>query len=356
MMPAAEAPIVAVAPADMEALYREAVADRLAGRHREAVTKLDRVLAAQPDNLDARLNLGLAELALGQVDRARRAFAEVLAHAPDYTDARIGLVHAAIRQQDYATARAELAKLEGDARASEDVPKLRGMLAPLQRRWHLDLDGAQSKLTPDMPDWSEQRLTLTRKITPVWTAGVTVERTTRFHLHDNFIKLQVDRRFKGGRGYVTIGATPHADYRPKTYLGAGGEIGLVRHLSLTFDGSISDFPTGPVHVIKPGAALTLFKDRLRLSAQWLHGWDEEGIHSAGYILRASLEAGHGWRLSAGYADAPESFLGIIYPIESVNFGLNKRLNDRLEIRGNYLFEDRGSSKRREYSLGFGWSF
>ncbi|MDQ3126561.1 MAG: tetratricopeptide repeat protein, partial [Pseudomonadota bacterium] len=91
MIDAPPEPVAVAVQADPGRLYASAVADRLAGRPAEAVTKLEQVLAMRPDDVDARLNLGLALLALGRLEEAEAALLAVTRQTPDYTDAWMGL-------------------------------------------------------------------------------------------------------------------------------------------------------------------------------------------------------------------------------------------------------------------------
>ena len=345
----------AVIQADAQTLYQAAVADRLAGRNEQAVVRLEQVLAARPDDVDARLNLGLALLALGRLDEAETAFRQVLARAPQYADAWAGLIRVQQRRGDLVAARrtADEALLAAPGDAS-----LIALRADLQPRadWRVDVSLSQSRLSADLPDWTEIRVGASRNIGDGWRAGAAVEVTERFGEQDTYLEGRAERAFADGLAYVAVGGSPDADYRPELALMAGGERRLAGVVAGTVDASVASYPSGTVTGLHPGVRLDLAGGRLQLAARWINVWDETGEYRDGYATSVRWQATDRIALRAGYADAPESSEGVTVDVRAWNAGVDFALTDRVTLRGGYVSEDRGAYERDELSIGVGWRF
>lgn len=346
------AAVVVQAPA--QSLYARAVADRLDGRFEAALAGFQEILGAEPRNLDARLNLGLTLLALGRLDDADKAFETVLATAPDYVDARLGLVQVAQRRGDTAAARRHLAQARIQAPDRDDIPALSTVSAtPL---WRLDFDVSRSRLSGDLPDWSSERLAGTRRLGDHTTAGLSVERTTRFGTEDVYLEAQIDQRFGWASGYLAIGGTPRADYRPEQSLRLGGRMPLTARVEATIDTGLAHYATGTVWNVQPGLTATLASDRLVLAARWIQVWDEQHVSRSGYAARASVFLTDRSRLSLTYADAPETSEGVTVDVRSTGVGLDFDLTANVAARLSLVQEDRGSYDRNEFAFGIGVRF
>lgn len=344
-----------VIQADVQTLYQAAVADRLAGRNQQAVTRFEQVLAARPDDVDARLNLGLALLALGRLDEAETAFRQVVARAPRYADAWVGLIRVQQRRGDLAAARQTAEEALVAAPADPSLMALRGELQP-RADWRLDLNLSRSRLPAGLPDWTEVRIGASRSIGGGWRAGAAVEVTERFGERDTYLEGRVDHVFADGLAYVAVGGSLDADYRPELALLAGGERRLTGLVAGTLDASVANYPSGTVSGLHPGVRLDLAQGRLRLVARWINLWDETGQYRDGYAASARWLATDRLALRAGYADAPESSEGVTVDVRSWHAGLDFVLSDRVTLRGGYVSEDRGSYEREELSVGISWRF
>lgn len=348
-------PPPAVLQVDPDTLYRSAVADRMAGRPAEAVSKLEQVLAARPGDVDARLNLGLALLALGRLDEAESAFEQVAVRAPGYADAWLGLARVEQRRGEPAAARDHLERAEAAAPGSEEAAVLRRALQP-RATWRVDVTAARSHLSAGLPDWSEVRVAVSRRLDDLWTVGLAVESAERFEDRDVYVEARADRRFARGAAYVAVGGAPEADYRPEVGVAAGGQIRLTENLAATFDASWARYPTGTVTGLHPGLALDLAGSRLQLSGRWINVWDEAGDYRSGHAAAARWQATERLALRLGYADAPESTNGSTVDVAASSAGAEFSVTDRLLLRAGYLSEDRDAYNRRELSLGLGWRF
>lgn len=346
---------VPVVQVDPQSLYQSAVADRVAGRPADAVPKLERVLAARPDHVDARLNLGLALLALGRLDEAEAAFLAVTRQAPTYADAWIGLARVGQRRGDLPAARRAADEAARLAPENAEVRALLASLAP-PPQWRVEIAGARSSLSAGLPDWTETRVSVSRRLGEGWSAGVAVEATERFDNSDVYLEARLDRAFDGGELYVALGGAPDADYRPEIALAAGGRTRLTDRVSATLDASVARYPTGTVTGLHPGLRVDLPGDRVQLSARWINVRDENGDHRSGYAAQARWQATNRIAFRAGYADAPESSEGATVDVKAWNLGTDLDVTEHLTLRAGLLSEDRGAYEREELSLGLGWRF
>ncbi|HYC98398.1 YaiO family outer membrane beta-barrel protein [Brevundimonas sp.] len=345
----------AVVQVDPQNLYRSAVADRLAGRPAEAVPKLEQVLAVRPDDVDARVNLGLALLALGRLDEAEAALVEVTRRAPTYVDAWVGLARIRQRRHDLPAARLAASEAARLAPGDAEVSALQASLEP-SPPWRLDVGAARSRLSGGLPDWTEARVSLSRRLGDGWSAGAAVEITERFDNTDVYLEARMDRAFDGGGLYLALGGAPDADYRPEIAFAVGGHARLAPRIDATLDASAARYPTGTVIGLHPGLRATLPGDRIQLSARWINVRDENGVHRSGYSALARWQATDRVALRAGYADAPESSEGATVDVKAGNLGADLGVTDRLTLRIGLLSEDRDAYDREELSLGLGWRF
>ena len=339
---------------DPRALYDAAVADRLAGRHAQAIDRLERVLVQRPTDVDARLNLGLSLLALDRVAEAETAFQTVLEQTPGYADAEAGLARAAERRGDRAAARDHAVRAAALSPERADIAAFRRGLNDVA--WRIDVDASRSRLSGGLPDWTETRVSMSRALAGGWTLGGAVERTERFDRVDVYLEGRLDRRLAGGDVYVALGGTPDADYRPEVMLMAGGGTRVAPGLLATLDASVGRYASGSVESLHPGLTADLFGDRLEFAVRWINVWDETDQHRDGYAARATWRVADRFRLSAGRSDAPESSEGIVVDVEATTFGAAFDLTDRLTLRLGAVDEDRGSYGRDEISLGIAWRF
>ncbi len=352
--PAVQVEVAAQVQADPQALYEAAVADRLAGRHAEAVDRLRQVLALRPADVDARLNLGLSLLALRRISQAEAAFRTVLEQAPGYADAEVGLARAAEMRGDLAVAREHGTRALILSPGRQDVAAFRRSLDAVA--WRVDIDASRSRLSAGLPDWTMTRVGVARSITPGWTVSGSVERTEQFNRVDVYVEGRVDRRMTGADAYVALGGTPEADYRPEIMLMAGGSAAITAGVRATLDASAARYATGSVESLHPGLTAALFNGRFEVAARWINVWDETDRHRSGYAARATWQVTDRFRLSAGHADAPESSEGVVVDVVAKSLGAAFDLTDRVTLRLGVVDEDRGSYTREEISVGLGWRF
>lgn len=350
--PVEPAPVVVQAQA--ETLYAAALADRRAGRHAAAAAGFEAVLSERPADVDARLYLGLSRLALDQLAAAQSAFEAVVRAAPDYVDAHLGLAEVARRRGDRAAADRALAtarRLDPARAAFGGTADAEG--APV---WRIDLDASRSELSQGLPDWTSERLAVSRRMDPSTGISLAIERTERFDLEDVYAEGRIDRRLGSVDTVLVVGGGPSADYRPRGAVSLGAGLGVGGGWTVEVQGTVARYRTGTVMTLQPGAAVTAAEGRLRLSARLIQVRDEQDRSRSGFGLGGVWTVHDRVRLFAGYADAPETAEGVTVKVQATSLGMEVDLSDRLLARANVVREDRGAYARSEVGFGLGVRF
>jgi YaiO family outer membrane protein len=114
---------------DVELLYQQGVAARLAGDLDTAIARLRAAAALAPRDADTALQLGLALAAAGAWEEAEASLRRTLDLAPGYADARIGLARLALQNGDPATAEVRLAPVLAADADNLDALVLQGRIA-----------------------------------------------------------------------------------------------------------------------------------------------------------------------------------------------------------------------------------
>jgi YaiO family outer membrane protein len=339
--------------------YQAGVAAREAGNPDEALRRLARAAEAEPDNADVQLQIGLVHLAAGRLDEAEAAFRRTLWIAPDYADARLGLARAALRQDDYPLARAEIAAIgPGHAEADALRRQIEAAAASAPWRWRVDLDGSYSWLDP-LSDWQSATLVVQHRPDPNTTIGVTADSSRRFDRTDVYLEARIDHRFTpGGYVHLLIGGTPGADHRPNRQFGAGASVRLHggRYATIVrLDSIHADYPTGDVQTVTPGIEQYL-AGRAWVTAQWINIWDRFR-HGSGWSVRGDVMPTDRLRLFAGATDAPDLDSGVAIDTFSLFGGVSLDVGDRLTLRLSFAHDDsKGPSERNTLALGMGYRF
>jgi YaiO family outer membrane protein len=224
----------------------------------------------------------------------------------------------------------------------------------------VDLDLSYSKLDGPAPDWREGSLRVQAPLDGRTAAAALVEVSERFNRTDVYGELRVDRRVGSGGGfYLSLGATPDADFRPEWQIGAGGFARLRGGRTatvLTLDARQARYASGDIQTINPGIEQYL-SDRFWVTARWINIFDEDGDHQFGWLLRGDFLATQRLRLFAGAADAPDTSEGVVIDTFSLFGGISYDLNNRITTRLSIAHEDRETgADRLQMGLGLGTRF
>lgn len=348
-----------------QTLYDRGVAARLAGEPGRGIDWLRRAAAAEPANADIHLQLGLALLAADRLDEAEAALREALRLAPDYEDARIALARISRRRGDSPAARAELERVDP---ANSEAATLRAELADgdpsgprLPSPWQLDLDTSYSALDSGGRDWREASVQLRRQANEATAIAVRVEHSRRFGLDDTYGEARVDHRLAGGGSvYLSLGATSHADFRPRWQAGAGIAArvrGGPSATVLTLDARQARYRSGDIQTVSPGIEQYFGGGRFWATGRLINIFDEAGRHRLGWLGRGDFQVRDDLRLYAGLADAPDTSAGVVVDTFSLFGGLSWDASRRVTLRLSAAREDRESGPDRvQLGTGLGLRF
>lgn len=352
-------PLGAQQPAPADA-YEQAVAARLDGRPAEAVRLLEPIVAADPANADAQVQLGYAHLALGQLDEAEASFDAALRAAPTYADASLGIARVAQRRGDRAGA---LAALEAIGPGNAEADALRAQLARDSSllRWSVDVDGGYAFVDGPQPDWKELAFQVRHALSDRTALAARAEFSNRFDNSDVYLEGLVDQALgEGVRGYLLLGGTPDADFRPQWQIGAGGSVRLSSGGSatvLTLDLRHAEFVTGNVQTVNPGIEQYLAEGRAWITARWINVFDDFSGHQSGYLVRGDVQPTDGLRLFAGFSNAPDTEEGVVIDTRSFFGGAVFDLGGNLTGRISASIEDTETgADRTQVGAGLGWRF
>ncbi|QSF54451.1 YaiO family outer membrane beta-barrel protein [Brevundimonas fontaquae] len=344
--------------AQAENLYDRGVSARLAGRHQEAADLFDRVLSEQPHNVDARLNRGLSLLALGRLNEAQKTFDQVIAAAPDYTDAYIGRARVAVAKGDKAAVDAALADAArtDPGRAAEIAAVRSEIRQQPDAVWRMDVRVSHSELSGSLPPWREQGISVARRFQDGRTLELLAERSERFGDADVYLEARHSAPLGDGSAYVAVGGAIDADHRPQAALKIGGAKPLTPNIQMIADAGVAQYRVGTVSTVQPGLEVSAFDRRLSVQGRWINVWDERGEHRDGYAVRGLWALGPAVRLSAGFADAPESSDGATVDVKARTVGAEVDIGSRLTLRLFGTHEDRAAYDRDAVDLGVGLRF
>lgn len=337
--------------------YAAAVEMRVAGRNAEAIAALERLARTSPADADVWLNLGLAYLADRRYEAADRALETALRLAPDYQDARIAYARSAYFSGKPALAQGRLDPVlvggGGDADARALNAQIQAARARKPAAWRLDVAHARSELSDGLGHWSATSVSLGRRQGRD-TVVASLDRTSRFGREDVYVEALGARSFGGGRdAWIALGGAPDADYRAKVALRGGGSTRVGPEGAATtrigLDGAWARYRVGDVRGLQPYATWTL-ADRAALTARAYMTLDERDDLRAGYAFRADWSVRGDLRLSAGWADAPESSDGRTVKVKAASIGAAVDLGTALTVQLGYTRETRQAYDRDEVAL------
>jgi YaiO family outer membrane protein len=215
--------------------------------------------------------------------------------------------------------------------------------------WRVDSSVALSRLTQDLPDWTEARLSLVRREGP-WSAGGLVEYARHFDVEDVYGEVQASYQAGPVVWLMAVGGAPQADFRPDLSVRIGAER-YEEHWVAGGAFTHSEYPVGPVdkfdlrfaHDVGAGV-------RVRVSGVALH--DEQEEARFGYGIGADWAAAPGVVLDVAWSDAPETSDGVTVDVRAASLGAAFEISPGLRLRAGLLQEMRDAYDRTEISVGF----
>jgi YaiO family outer membrane protein len=312
---AISAPLCAQAPTDYEA----AVTARYAGDPQRAIDLLDVWLAEHPRDSDALVQRGLAYLALQRRASAAQDFRLALEIAPDYTDAREGLARA--ERQDVSSGGS-----------------------------YLMVGGAWSELNRGATDWAEVSLDAATPVSRTTTLGGRVVAYRRFGLND--LELMGNLTVHPSDNLwlrLSAGGTPAADFRPRTALAVGADyriVGGANATVLSFDTSHQRFPLQEVVTVNPGIVQYFADGQLWATLRGIGTLAGGGRLQVGGLGRLDYAPRERYRYFVGFANGPDTELGVVTRVSSMFGGAEFPLGDRLSIIPSVAHEWRENGSER----------
>ena len=323
---------------------------RRAGRPAQAAAIAQCVLERHPSDADAWFELGAAKSALNLRDSARQAYLRALDLEPTNDDARLGLARLAWWDGDHASAKTWLSSISTARNSDPDVLEFQRALNVAQAsavRWRADLAVAQSKLTQDLPDWTEARASLFRAEGSAGL-GLSIEHTRRFKREDLYIEARATQQFGDATWSIALGGAPDADFRPKTSVRIGAET-TSGPWQFSAIAAQSEYAAGPVAKLDLRAQHT-FGDAVQAFLQAGVVNDENDENHFGYGLGASWRLPPGPTLDASWSDGAESSEGFTVEVQAVTAGATFEVSDSVRIRTGLTHEMRDAYDRTEAGL------
>lgn len=343
--------------------YARAVELRQAGRAAEAIPLLETASRGSgASDADVWLNLGLAYSAVGRFDDAERALGEADRLAPAYADVDVARARLAFFRGDLAEADRRLAPLLAAQPPHADARALADQIAAARRaavaaasaeagaRWRLDLGATYGERTQGLSSTRIGQAALSRTQDGL-TVGGSVEHARQFGASDTYLEGLVASR----RGYVAVGGTPNADFRPEWAIRAGlvsaaRSIGDGWSAQVAVDGGHAHYPSGGVWSLHP--SLTVARgETLSVTARWINVIDETDEYRSGYALRGGWRPAPRLLLQAGWSHAPESSEGVTVRVKAVSLGAAFDVSDDLTLRLDGVHEDRPAYDQDLVSVG-----
>jgi len=392
--------------AEAEKIFREALARHpkdaalwidlgltlaVQNRFSEARTAFERALAVNPKQIDAQLGLARIDLQTNSLDNADRQIAEILAADPLHVEA--GAIKARIRlaRGDSRGAEAEFRALaaqnsgvsdiliglgdslraqyrDADARAAYEHARAvapgsaevsHRLALSVRPRWRLNLDGSYSRLSENSGSWSEIRAGIGYVLDEKTTLSGGVEFNRRFGKTDALIDARLDHRWsEEASTFIRLGGTPDADHRPDMLGEVGGAIkilpggDIVGSTVATFDLAYARYRTGDVKSASPGVQQYFANGRIWVTARLIATLSETDEALGGFLTRVDWVVIDGWKIFAGYSDAPESSGGLTVETRTLFGGIAVDLDRNTTLNLSASREDRSKfSERTTFNVG-----
>lgn len=329
---------------------------RRAGRFAQAAEIALCVLSRYPSDADAWFELGASKSALDQRSEARRAYLRAIDLAPANDDARLGLARLSWWDGDRAAANTWLASISDARKQDPEVLDLQRAIDTAEEPaaiWRADIAIAQSKLTQDLPDWTQVNASLFRR-EGATGIGIALEHARRFGREDLYIEAQAAHRIGPATWSLALGATPDADFRPETSIRLGAE---TAHGPWQFAAyaSRAEYAAGPVAKLDLRAVRS-FGETAQLFLQTGVVNDENGDNHFGYGLGATWRLRAGPTLDAGWSDSAESSEGFTVEVQAITTGVAFDLSETVRIRAGLTHEMRDAYDRTEAGLSLTRTF
>lgn len=340
--------IPAVATAEDASGLERARSARLSGNCSEAQNILSAEIFAHPDDADLLLEKSLCETAAGNYGAARRSLERALELAPDYSDLTLALARLDYFEGHYRPAEHRLSALDETPEVAELKTRIREVATQEHaQNLRADLSAGKSFLSKNLPDWDFALASLSARTSARTTLYASAEYNKRFGMEDIYYEAgwanSVGERLSG---YVSLGGTPDADYRPEIRLSSGLEGWIVKPKEssggtyATLNASFSDYAAGSVSTIIPALYYVTHGDTARLGVKYVYVIDETGKTRTGEMFDARFNVSASARFGLTAGRAPENSDGQTLTVSSLSAWAGWRITPESEIRGAVVREER----------------
>lgn len=339
-----------------DASVARAAEARRAGRPSEALAIAQCVLERYPTDADAWFEIGAAKSALDQRAGAREAYLRALDLAPANDDARLGLARLAWWEGDRAGARNWLSSISAARSRDQELIEFQRALNTAGASsgvWRADLAVAQSKLTQNLPEWTEARASLFRRKGRAGL-GIGIEYARRFDREDLYLEGQVSYKFGGANWSIAYGGAPDASFRPETAIRLGAETAS-GPWQFAVTAARAEYALGPVSKLDLRTVYDL-GDAAQVFLQTGVVNDENDDNHFGYGLGANWRLRSGPALDVGWSDSAESSEGFTVDVQAVTAGITFELSDPVRVRFGVAHEMRDAYDRTEAGLSLTRTF
>ena len=309
-------------PQDSLVLHRLGAVYAYSGEYEKAIQVLKQARSIAPMDQDIALMLARTFLWAGRRDEATTTASAIALADP----ANVELP--------------QLRKTITDAAGAEETPPKRTVVNVSQALSDVATRNGNNR-------WHQTIVGLTVPIGNRAALSGVIDREDRTVAVDTRIGLRADMNFGNARyAYAAASVTPHADFREKWGLRAGGEAGAAKTISLTADLRYAEYASTQIIAFEPGVRLHSADDRLSLAVKSINLWPEDDRHRSGWSVRGELQAKKSVRLVTGAATYPDTEAGITRRTRSAFAGAVVNLSDRVTLRTFYEFERRAQSYTR----------
>lgn len=356
---------ISLAPGDPDVLVAKARISSWRGSYSEADALVDDVLEKFPAYLDALILKARIAYYLDKLDDADEALRRAMRLEPENLEVLIAVGDVRAAQGRIEEAMRSYRLAAGLYPNSQEAAER--AVREFERRRFWNAGATLSRSTIDripLEDWKSLSAFLSKQLNEKNNLSFQLEHADRYSLYDTQLLAVLNRRFTSEiTGYLSLGATPNDDFLPGRTAAAGGDVRWRaggRRLSsslIGFDMSRREYFSTSVSGFNLSLRQKFFDDRLQFTYTSINSRESGRNTESGWLARIDLDASAGYRIYAGYADAPESERGVVTNTVSAFAGFGLDLTEALSVRVDYARHDRAESYlRRDFAVGFNFRF
>lgn len=351
-----QATLTQAAPATADELVDDARTSRDAGNFGRAIKTLNEALKLAPRDPNILRLLGSTLAYDGQYREAIIVLEQARQLAPSDQDIALALARAQLWAGNVAAASLLADAIGMSDRGNAELPALLDAIRAVRRgqavipfRADIAINQSLSRVEVGRADrtWQETVIGLAIPLNGQTTFSAEIGREDRSTVVDARLSARIDRRFsQGAAGYISIAATPDANFRERWGVRAGADIAITPRIDAIVDARFSDFGISQIGVAELGARVHGSRDGWTVTVRSIHLLGENERYDIGWSLRGDLQADDRLRLYVGGSTYPDNEAGVTRRMRSAFVGMAARLGERVTLRATYEYDNRDSSYRR----------